>query len=97
MKGYLVDMDNWFNKVFPLFDPLNSEFSPDDRIIDYFSNHFSFHLFSKSKDQHFKSCIQQLNNLAIKLSNTPLIALIITDASIKKQCRFLYHTYTCSQ
>jgi len=50
IKGYLVNMDNHFNEVFPLFDPLNPEFSPGNRIIDIFSSCFSFHLFSKHKD-----------------------------------------------
>jgi len=76
-------MDNRFNEVFPSFDSLNPKFSLGDRIIYCFPNHFSFHLFSKSKDQHFKSCIQQLDNLAIKSSNTPSNALIVMDTSIK--------------
>jgi len=83
IKGHLVNMDNWFNKVFPSFDLLNPEFKPDDRIIDCFSNRFSFHLFSKSSDCLFKSWIQQLDNIAIKSSNTPLTALVIMDASVK--------------
>ena len=81
-------MDNQFNKVFPLFDLLNPEFTPSNKIIDCFSNHFSFHLFSKSNDQHFKSCIQQLDNLAIESSNTPSNALIVTDASVKNNVTF---------
>ena len=83
IKGHLVNMDNHFNRVFSSFDPLNYKFSPGNRIIDCFPNHFSFHLFSKSKDQHFKSHIQQLDNLAIESSNTPLNTLIVTDASVK--------------
>jgi len=62
---------------------LNPELKPGNRIIDCFSNHFSFHLFSKSSDYLFKTWIQQLNNITIKSSNTPLIAFIVIDASIK--------------
>ena len=83
IKGYLVNMDNCFNEVFSLFDPLNSEFFPGNRIIDIFSNCFSFHLFSKYKDQHFKSCIQQLNNLAIESSSTSSNTLIVMNTSVK--------------
>ena len=54
IKGHLVDMDNWFNEVFPFFNPLNPEFRPDNRIIDYFSNHFSFYLYNKKSDNLFK-------------------------------------------
>ena len=83
IKDHLVDMNNQFNKVFPSFDPLNSEFTLGIRIIDCFFNWFSFHLFSKSNNQQFKSHIQQLNNLAIKSSNTPSNTLVVMDASIK--------------
>ena len=83
IKDHLVNMNNHFNEVFPSFDPLNPEFSPGDRIIDCFPNCFSFHLFNKSKDQHFKSYIQQLDNLAIESSNTLSNALVVTNASVK--------------
>ena len=76
-------MDNCFNKVFPFFDPLNPEFSLGHRIIDIFSNCFSFHLFSKCKDDNLKAQIQQLDNLAIEYSSIPFYALIIIDASVK--------------
>jgi len=57
IKGYLVDMDNRFNEIFPSFIPLHPAFSPGNRVIDIFSNHFSFNLFSKKKDDNFKTCI----------------------------------------
>ena len=76
-------MDNRFNKVFPLFDPINPKFQPGNRIIDNFSNHVSFHLFSKCNNCTFKKYIQQLNALAIESSNSPTNALIIMDTSIK--------------
>jgi len=58
IKGHLVDMDNCFNEVFPSFDPLNPKIFPGSRIIDIFSSRFYFYLFSKYKDQNFKSRIQ---------------------------------------
>jgi len=36
IKGLIIDMDNRFNKVFPVFDPYNKEFSPGSQIIDIF-------------------------------------------------------------
>ena len=80
IKDHLVDMNNRFNKVFPSFDP---EFKLGNRIINSFSNHFSFYLFSKSNNHLFKNCIQQLNNLAIESSNSLSNALVVTDASVK--------------
>ena len=43
IKGLVVDMDNRFNKVFSVFNPLNPEFTLSCRIIDSFSSCFSFH------------------------------------------------------
>ena len=76
-------MDNKFNEVFSSFAPLYSEFSPSHKVIDIFPSCFSFHLFNKQKDNSFKTYIQQLDNLVIKSSSTPLHALVIIDASIK--------------
>ena len=83
IKGHLVDMDNRFNEVFSFFDPLNPEFKPGSRIIDFFSDRFSLHLFSKNNNLLFNNHSQQLNNLAIESSNTPSNMLMVTDASIK--------------
>ena len=83
VKESLVDMDNMFNKVFPSFAPLHSEFSPSSRVIDIFHSCFSFPLSSKQKDDRFRTCIQQLDNLTIKSLNNPSHALVIMDADIK--------------
>jgi len=80
IKGHIVNMDNRFNEVFLSFNP---EFQPSNRIIDSFSNCFSFHLSSKSSDHSFKSRIQQLDTLAIESSNSLTNALVVTDASVK--------------
>ena len=72
-----------FNKVFPSFAPLHSEFSPSSRVIDIFHSYFSFYLFSKQKDNSFRSCIQHLDNLTIESSNNSLHTLVIMDAGIK--------------
>jgi len=83
IKGYVVDIDNRFNEVFPSFVLLHPEFSPSHRVIDTFSDYFSFNLLSKQKDNSLKTYIHQLDNVAIKSSSIPLHALIIMDASIK--------------
>jgi len=83
IKGYLVDMKNYFNKIFPSFDPINPELFPGHRIIDTHTNRFSFHLFSKWISHNIKPHIQELNKIAIELSDDLSTALIITDASVK--------------
>ena len=83
LNSHMVDIDNRFNEVFPAFDPINSKFHPGNRIVDLFPNHFSFYLFSRSSDHSFKSCIQQLNTLAIESFSSLSDTLVITDASVK--------------
>ena len=81
VKGYLVDTNNKFNRIFPFFSPLHSELSPGLRIIDNFSDQFSFNLCNKGKNN--KIHLQQLNNMVIKSSDSPSTAIVIMDASIK--------------
>ena len=83
IKSYLVDMNNRFNKVFSSFISLYSKFFPDNRVINNFSNCFSFNLFNKHKNNNLKTHIQQFNNMVIKLSSIPSNTLIIMNISIK--------------
>ena len=64
------------------YNTLHPELLPGNRIIDTFSDYFSFHPFSKYKN-NIKEQIQKLDNLAIELSESPASALVITDANIK--------------
>jgi len=75
IKGHLVDTDNKFNEVFPSFISLHPKFSPGNRVIDIFSNCFSFNLFGKQKDNNLKTHIYQLDSLAIEFSSVSLHAL----------------------
>ena len=82
-KGHVVDMDNRFNEVFPSFSPLYPEFAPGNRVIDNFSDQFSFNLYSKRKDNNMKSRIQQLDKITIESLSNSSCALVITDTSVK--------------
>ena len=53
VKGYLVDMANRSHECFSSFFPLNSEFSSGLRIIDIFSDCFSFNVCNKRKNIKF--------------------------------------------
>jgi len=74
-------MDNQYNEVFSSFNPVHPELLSDNRVINIFSDCFSFHLVSKCNS--LKDWIQKLDNLAIKLLGVSTQALIITDASVK--------------
>jgi len=83
IKGTIVDIDNRYNEVFPLFDLLNTEFPPGSHIIDVFPSHFSFYPFTKSNDNNLENCVHQLNNIAITSSLDCSHVLIISDGGIK--------------
>ena len=81
IKGHLVDLANKINECFPFFNPLNSEFSPGLRVIDNFSDHISFNLFNKKKDD--KSHAQLLNEIVLESSSFLSVTIIASDVSIK--------------
>ena len=54
MKGYIVDSNIKSYGIFPSFSPLDLEYSPGHRIVDKFSDHFSFNLVNKKEKNHNK-------------------------------------------
>jgi len=83
-KGHLFDSCIKALGIFPSFSPLNPEFSPGSHIIDIFSNQFSFNLVNKKEKEKDKIRAQELDDMVLRNSSSPHTALIITDASIKK-------------
>ena len=49
-KGHLINSNNKLYGIFPVFSPLHPEFNLGSRIIDIFSDRFSFNLVSKEKN-----------------------------------------------
>ena len=92
IKGYLVDSDNRLYGIFPSFSPFHPELSLGFRIIDNFSDCFSFNLCIKGKNN--KICLQQLDNLVIESFFSHSTAIIVTDASIKNDiATSILHTH----
>ena len=86
-------MANRFNKSFPSFIPLHSEFSPRLRIIDNFSDHISFNIHDKGKDD--KHCTHWLDKLTLESSSFSSTAIIVSNASIKNDVAIsILHTHT---
>ena len=81
-KGHLIDSNNKLYRVFPTFSPLYPEFNLGSRIIDIFPDCFSFNLASREKNNN--KCYQQLDELTLQSSSSPHTAIVITDASVKK-------------
>ena len=93
IKSYLVNIANKFNESFLFFIPLHSEFSPGLRIIDNFSDHISFNIHNKEKDD--KHCAHQLDELALESSSSSSTTIIASDTSIKNDvATSILHTYT---
>ena len=65
IKDLLVDIDNRCNKNFSSFSPFNCKFLLENRLIDVFSNHFSFYTLSKKNNHNIKSYLQCLDNITI--------------------------------
>ena len=69
------------NYDFLSFISLNLEFSPRLRVIDNFSDHISFNVHDKEKDNKHRA--YQLNKMVLESSLSPSIPIIASDASIK--------------
>ena len=80
-KSYLIDSNNKVYGIFSSFSPLHPELAPGSRIIDNFSDCFSFNLTNKKEKD--KICFQQLDEIVLQSSSSPSMAIIVTDASIK--------------
>ena len=81
VKGHLVDSNNKLYRIFPSFSPLHPELSLNSKIIDNFSDHFSFNLTISNKND--KICCQQLDNMVLESSSSTSTAIVVLDASIK--------------
>jgi len=82
-KGHLIDSKTKSYRIFPSFASLDPEFTPGYRIIDNFSDCFSFNLVNKTEKEKNNRRTQELDEMALRNSSIPNTALVITDASIK--------------
>ena len=97
-KGHLIDLSIKSYGIVPSFSPLDPEFSPGHRIIDNFSNCFSFNLVNKKEKETNKICAQELNKMVLCNASLPNTALVITDASIKNDiAMFISHIHSANR
>jgi len=83
IKSSIVNTNNHLNGIFLLFDSLDSKFSPDFRLIDIFSSHFSFHQ-ANCKDKESKvvhNC--KLNDIFTEALLNSKYIIVVSDTSIK--------------
>jgi len=80
-KSHLIDSNNKVYGIFSSFSPLHLELAPGSRIIDNFSDYFSFNLTNKIEKDKIR--FQQLNEMVLQSSFSLSMAIVVTDANIK--------------
>jgi len=64
-KGHLIDSKFKSYGIFPSFSPLDPEFTPGQRIIDNFSDRFSFNLANKKEKEKNNHHAQELDEIVL--------------------------------
>jgi len=96
VKDYLVDSNDEAYGIFPFFFPLHLELSLGSRIIDNFSDRFSFNLSIRNKNN--KTYYQQLDNIVLEVSSSNSTTIIVSDASIKNNiATSILHVHIANQ
>jgi len=67
IKGHVVNRDNRFNEVVSFFSSFHYKFSPRNRVIDIFPNHFSFHYLNRKSNHSIKSYLCNLNSITFQV------------------------------
>ena len=65
-KGHLIDLKIKSYGIFPSFSPLDPEFTPGHRIIDNFSDCFSFNLVNKTEKEKNNRHAQELDEMVLR-------------------------------
>ena len=91
IKSSIVDTNNHLNGIFPLFNSLNSKFSPGSRLIDIFSSHFSFH---QADYKNKESKAAQIPQFTL-INNNLLLYWRILDFFSKKHSSNLVEFWDC--
>ena len=82
-KGPIIDANNCLNRIFPLFNSLNYEFSPRTCLIDILSSCFSFHYVNcKDKDSR-ATHLQKLNKHIFYMSNNSKSAVVVSVLQLR--------------
>jgi len=95
IKDHLIDSNNKLFGIFPSFSLLNLELNLGSRIVDIFSDQFSFNLVNREENN--KTCFQQLDKMTLHSSSSPHTAIVVIDASIKNDiATSVSHVHICN-
>ena len=94
VKGHLIDSNNKLFGIFPSFSPLNLELNLGSRVVDVFSDRFSFNLVNREKND--KTHFQQLDEIMLHSSSSSHTAIVVTNASVKNDITIsVLHVHIC--
>jgi len=83
IKSSIVNVNSHLNGIFLCFDPFNTEFHLENRLIDFFPSHFSFYKADcsskESKSHHFSS----LNSIMLTILSDLSTVVVVSDTNIK--------------
>ena len=84
IKSSVVNAKNYLNGIFSSFDSLNSEFSPDSRLVNNFSSHFFFYQANHKDNESKAAYLCKLDEIFSDASLDPKSVIVISNGSIKK-------------
>jgi len=77
IKSFIVDTNNCLNGIFPVFNSLDSEFSPGSQLVDIFSSCFSFHQTNHRNKESKAAHIRKLDECVLNaLSNSKSVIIV---------------------
>ena len=85
-------MNDKHNQFFLSFSFFNKKFKPGNRLINLFSDHFSFYFYSSNT----KKYIEKLDEIVLRASSNPFLTIIVSDTSLKNHVTTLIlhiHSY----
>jgi len=98
IKSFIVDTNNYLNKVHSFFNRLYKELLSGFCLVDNFPNHFSFYIVNQKNIKNMNVYIWLLDKLFEDYSLNLNTVLIISDASIKNNVAisvlYIYFNYS---
>ena len=85
IKSSIIDSNNWLNKIFSAFDKLHKELSSSFRLVDNFSNHYSFHTVNWKNTEVKNAHLHFLDKIFDDFLSNPDTVLVISDVCVKNK------------
>ena len=89
VKSSIIDTNNYLNGIFFSFDPFHKELSSSFRLVDNFSDHFSFHIVNYKDKKSKEAYLCKLNKFFEDILLDSNSIIIISDASIRNNITML--------